>query len=219
MGGRQQDYPPCSLCGLVPEDPVEGRLGGDAVSRLGMQGIRSPRPTRTWHQRVECHRAWARESASFRGAPLGGRTCLAGMPWRTRIPTPPPAGASQMPPSPGILGEPPRMPATPKPRLGRASLAVCEAVAQMRSTTSTHHSATVCQCRHRDVALACATRNSPGWGSTSPHRSSRRGGRFRRQPTEAGGGVEPRSPQRGGGGGWGGAPGPPTNSTAVGQRT
>ena len=30
------------LCGLVPEDPVEGRLGGDAVSRPGMQGIRSP---------------------------------------------------------------------------------------------------------------------------------------------------------------------------------
>ena len=29
--------------GVVPEDPVEGRLGGDAVRHLGMQGIR-PRP-------------------------------------------------------------------------------------------------------------------------------------------------------------------------------
>ena len=27
---------------LVPKDPVEGRLGGDAIRNLGMQGIRPP---------------------------------------------------------------------------------------------------------------------------------------------------------------------------------
>ena len=37
---------------------------------------------------MECHKAWASESGSSRGAPLGGSTCLAGMPWRTRMPTP-----------------------------------------------------------------------------------------------------------------------------------
>ena len=40
MGGRPMARP--LLCDLVLEDPVEGPLGGDPVSRLGMQGVRFP---------------------------------------------------------------------------------------------------------------------------------------------------------------------------------
>ena len=64
------------------------------------------------------------------------------------------------------------------------------------NTTSTRQPANVCHCRRRDVTLASATRSGPGWGSTSPQCSSRRGERSRRHPTETGGGAEPRLPQR-----------------------
>ena len=69
---------------------------------------------------------WASESASLQCTPLGGRTYLARMPWRTRIPTAP-AGACQTPPPPpppprDSRGAPQWL-ASPRPRAGRASLA------------------------------------------------------------------------------------------------
>ena len=62
------------------------------------------------------------------------------------------------------------------------------------------HSATMCQCRRRDVTLACGTRIGPGWGSTSLHRITIRGVKTRRYPAGGGGGVELLPHQRGGGG-------------------
>ena len=150
-----------------------------------------PKPTRTWPQRVECQRVWARASALVRGAPLGGRICLAGMPWRTRIPTPP-AGASQMPPPPRDSKGAPQKACQPEApacaRITRCATAVRQ-VSEI-STTSARQSATVCQCRCRDVTFASATRMGPGWGSMSPHRNRRRGGKAQHW----GGGVPPREP-------------------------
>ena len=45
------------------------------------------------------------------------------------------------------------------------------------STTCARQSATVCQCTHRDVMFASATRMGPGWGSMSPNHNTRRGGK------------------------------------------
>ena len=53
---------------------------------------------------------WANKYAASRGAPFGGSTCLAGMPWRTRVPTP--TAGSKMAPQPGTRGGgglPPRL--------------------------------------------------------------------------------------------------------------
>ena len=79
---------------------------------------------------------------------------------------------------PGILGERPRTLAGPAP--ARACITCCVTAVRRvseSSTTSTRHSATVCQCGRKDMTLACATRNGPGWGCTSPQHSNRRGER------------------------------------------
>ena len=131
----------------------------------------------------------------MRGAPLGGRICLAGMPWRTRIPTPL-AGASQMPLPRDSKGAPQKgcQPEAPVcARITRCATAV-RLISEI-STTSVRQSATVCQCKCKDVTFAIATRMGPGWGFMSPHRNTRRGGK----PQHLGGVVPPREPQSRGG--------------------
>ena len=51
--------------------------------------------------------------------------------------------------------------------------------------------------QHSVQGLACATRNGPGWGDTSPQRSSGRGGGSHRHAIKGGEDAEPWSPQRG----------------------
>ena len=85
-GRRRVTLPPC-------HSPMAGRCSLRRrplcpLARPPSESAPLPRPTGTWHQQVECQRVWARASPSMRGGPLGGRICLAGMPWRTKIPTP-----------------------------------------------------------------------------------------------------------------------------------
>ena len=104
------------------------------------------------------------------------------------------------PPPPGTPRAPPRNLATLRPLRERIT---CCATAVRRvpdiSTTSARHSATACQCKRRDVTLPYARRIGRGWGSTSPHRSSRRGGKTRRYPAGIRGRVVPQWPQWGSG--------------------
>ena len=102
---------------------VEGWLGRDAVGHLGMQGIRPPAQANQDGARAGGVPEGLGEGARLgAGCPLrgGGGTCLAGTPWRTRIPTPP-ASASQMPPPPGTPRATPKKLASPRPRPVRAS--------------------------------------------------------------------------------------------------
>ena len=103
------------------------------------------------------------------------------------------------PPPPGFQGRPPKGLPARGPCLG-AHTCCATAVSRVSeiSTTSARQSATVCQCRHRDVTLASATRMGPGWGSTSPHCRSKRGGRPCTGGGE-GGHAAPAAPAEGGG--------------------
>ena len=68
------------LRGVLPEDPFEGRLGGDAV-HLGKQGIR---PTPRAHQDMtpagRVPQGLGEGVRLVPGRPFGGRIRLAGMP-------------------------------------------------------------------------------------------------------------------------------------------
>ena len=178
---------------MVPEDTVEGRLGGYAVRYLGMQGIRPPPQA---HQDMApaggVPQGLGEGIRLAPGRPFGGEDLPCGdalanqdtHPPGWRIPNAPP------PPPPGLQGRPQKACHPQAPAWARIT---CCATAVRRvsdiSTTSACHSATV---------LACATRIGPRWGSTSPQRSSRRGGKTRQYPTGTGGRAEPWRPQRGG---------------------
>ena len=78
------------------------------------------------------------------------------------MPTPP-AGASQMPPPPRDSKGAPHKVCHPQAPAWVRITCCATAVGQVSeiSTTSVRHSATVCQCRRRDVTLACATLHWP----------------------------------------------------------
>ena len=86
--------------GVVPESPVKGRLGRDAVRHLGMPGIR-PLP----HAHLDVALAGGvpqglgKGVGLVAGCPLGGEHLPGGDALADQD-SHPPAGASQMPPSP-----------------------------------------------------------------------------------------------------------------------
>ena len=93
------------------------------------------------------------------------------------------------------------MPATPRPRPGRASLVVHRREAGLGDRHLVHPQLGDCvpvQAQERDVRLHRAQRPRVGFHIRAAQQQE--GGRSRRFLTEVGGGIEPRSPQRGGGG-------------------
>ena len=186
------------LHGVVLERAVEGRLGGDALRHLGVQGMRPP--------------AQANQDV----APAGGVPEGLGEGVRLGAGCPLWGGEFVWPGCPGAPGYPPSLlahPRCPPPRDSKgapkkacrpeapACARITRCATTMRrvseiNTTYARHSATVCQCRRTDVTFASATRMGPGRGSMSPHRNRRMGG----GGLALGGGVSlPGSPSQWGG--------------------
>ena len=110
------------------------------------------------------------------GCPLGGKN-LPGRYALVHQDTHPPCWRIPDAPSRDSKGAPQKACPLEAPacaRITRCATAV-RRVAEI-STTSARQSATVCQCRRRDVKFASATRMGPGWGSMSSHRNRRRRG-------------------------------------------
>ena len=188
-------------CGVVPECVVEGWLGRYAVRHLGVQGICPPaQSTKDVAPAGGVREGLGQGVRLGAGRPLGGeylsgRDALAHQdphpPCRSIPDTPPPPRDSKGAPQNACQPDAPAC-----ARITRCATAVRRV--SVTSTTSARHSATVCQCKRRDVTFASATRMGPGWGSTSPHLNKWRGGR----PSTGGGGVVPaREPEPVGGGG------------------
>ena len=191
------------LCGVVPEGAVEGRLGGYARCCLSVQGIRRPAQS---NQDVApaggVPEGLGQGVRLGAGRPLGGEHLSGRDALAHQDPHPPCRSIPDAPPPRDSKGAPQNacQPDTPAwARITRYATAVRRV--SVISTTSARQSATVCQCRRKEVTFASATCMGPGWGSTSPHLNDRRGGKA--QHRGGGGGA-------GGGAGGGEVPRPPS---------
>ena len=143
------------------------------------------------------------------GAPLwGGGPTSRDCPSAPRS-RPPGQHSKSPPPPPGDSREALQKVCHPVPPASARITCCATAVRRVSesSTTTTRHSAIVCQNSGRDLTLASATRNGPRWGCTSPQRGNGRGGRCDRDSIKGGEGAKPWSPQWGWG--MGGVHGPP----------
>ena len=151
------------LCGLVAEGAVEGRLGRCAIRYLSVRGIRPPAQS---NQDVASTggvpEGLGQAVRLGAGRPLGGehlsvRDTLAHQdpqpPCRS-IPDPPPPRDSKGTPQNACQPDAPAWAC-----ITRCATAVRRVF--VISTTSARQSATVCQCRRRDVTFASATRMGP----------------------------------------------------------
>ena len=135
---------------LVPEDPVERRLGSNAVRSLGMQGIRPPPKA---HQDMTPTGAVPKGLGEgvhlVPGHPFGGEDLPCGNALANQDTHTP--GWRILNPTPGTPRAPPRTLRTPRPRLGHALL-----VTQLEiRTPSARHSATsvLVQAHERGIGL------------------------------------------------------------------